>query len=174
MFLGFVVLIGVFHYRCVKTHLLTHKTKTIIYILYISSLLILIRNIFRTAAVFYPYDSVANGSEAVFYVLEALPMVVNTFLMNVWPPAKYLPANQKIYLAVDGKTEVEGPGMVDKRGFLASLLDPFDVVGIVTKRDQKNRFWERDGIGGPKPEAELETVHGNEVTSVERNSLKDV
>ena len=80
-------------------------------------------------------------------------MLLNTFLLNIYPPAKYLPANQKVYLAVDGKTEVEGPGMVDKRPFLASLFDPFDIIGLVTGKDNKNRFWEKDGIGGPKEEA---------------------
>jgi hypothetical protein len=71
-------------------------------------------------------------------------------MLNCFPPAKYMPANRKIYLASDGKTELEGPGMVDKRPFLLSLFDPFDIGGIIIKRDSKNRFWECDGIGGPK------------------------
>ena len=76
-------------------------------------------------------------------------MVLNTYLMNLYPPAKYMPANHKIYLARDGKTELEGPGVVDKRHFLVTLIDPFDVVGLAKGRDAKNRFWEEDGIGGP-------------------------
>jgi hypothetical protein len=27
--------------------------------------------------------------------------------------------------------------------------DPFDVWGILSKKDQKNRYWLNDGIGGP-------------------------
>ena len=76
-------------------------------------------------------------------------MLLNTYLMNVYPPAEYLPADHKIYLATDGKTELEGPGAVDKRHFLLTLFDPFDVVGLVKGSDAKNRFWEEDGIGGP-------------------------
>ena len=76
-------------------------------------------------------------------------MLLNTYLMNVYPPAKYLPANYKIYLATDGRTELEGPGAADNRHFLWTLCDPFDVVGLVTGRDAKNRFWEEDGVGGP-------------------------
>ena len=70
--------------------------------------------------------------------------------MNIFPPAKYLPSNHKVYLAVDGKTEIEGPGMVDKRNFVMTVLDPFDLHGLVTGRDNKNKFWEKDGIGGPR------------------------
>ena len=87
-------------------------------------------------------------------------MLVNTYMMNVFPPAKYMPANHKIYLAKDGKTELEGPGMVDKRPFLLSLLDPFDLVGVVMKRDSENRFWERDGIGGPREDGSWVDGHG--------------
>lgn len=90
-------------------------------------------------------------------------MLINTFLMNIYPPAKYMPANHKIYLAMDGKTEVEGPGMIDKRPFLLTFFDPFDIWGLVTKKDQKNRYWLRDGIGGPCPEVQPGTEATPEV-----------
>ena len=76
-------------------------------------------------------------------------MVMNSYLMNVYPPGKYLPANYKIYLAMDGKTELEGPGAADKRPFLFTLFDPCDIFGLVKGTDAKNRFWEHDGIGPP-------------------------
>jgi hypothetical protein len=123
--------------------------KVIVYTLYLSAFLILIRNTFRTAAFFYPPNSIANGQEWIYWVLEVVPMTINSFLFNLYPPLKYLPRNNKIYLAVDGKTELEGPGMVDKRPFLLTLFDPFDLVGIATGYDNKNKFWEKDGIGGP-------------------------
>ncbi|EXJ85554.1 hypothetical protein A1O1_05918 [Capronia coronata CBS 617.96] len=149
MFLAFMVLIVIFHRRCIVGGVFTYNIKVIIYELYLSGFLILIRNTYRTAAFFYPPVSPANGDEVFFWVLEALPMLVNTFLMNIFPPGKYLPSNHKIYLAVDGKTEVEGPGMVDKRSFLLTLIDPFDLVGLIRGQDNKNKFWENDGIGGP-------------------------
>ena len=157
MFLCFVSLVIHFHLAAKRAGVFNYRMKVIVYELYLSNFLILFRNCFRTAAFFYPWNSLANGKEWPFYVLEVLPMLLNTFLLNIYPPAKYLPANQKVYLAVDGKTEVEGPGMVDKRPFLASFFDPFDIVGLVTGKDNKNRFWEKDGIGGPKEEgAQLE------------------
>ncbi|KIW15280.1 hypothetical protein PV08_05325 [Exophiala spinifera] len=150
MMLAFLYLAMVFHRRCLKAGVFNHKCKVIIYELYASCFFILIRNTFRTAAFFYPPNSAANGDEVLFWMLEALPMLANTFLLNIFPPAKYLPANHKIYLAVDGKTEIEGPGMVDKRHFLLTLFDPFDIGGLIRGDDNKNKFWERDGIGGPQ------------------------
>jgi hypothetical protein len=149
LFLAFVGLVVGFHLRCLRANVFSHNVKVIIYTLYISSCLILLRNTFRTATFFYPSTAYANRSEWCFWVLEAVPMVFNSYLMNVYPPATYLPADHKIYLAMDGKTELEGPGAVDKRHFLLTLFDPFDVVGLVKGTDSKNRFWEEDGIGGP-------------------------
>lgn len=150
----FVDLNVVFHYRAKKACVINHKLKVVMYVLYASNLLLLLRHTFRTAATFYPWDSVANGSEWPVWVFEFVPMLINTYLMNFFPPAEHLPADHKIYLAMDGKTEIEGPGMVDKRPFLVTLADPFDVVGIIKRKDQKNRFWLRDGVGGPLPEGQ--------------------
>lgn len=141
-----------FHYRAVKDGKFNYKLKVIMYTLYASNLLLLLRNCFRAAAFFFPWDSAANSQEWAVWVFEYIPMVINTYLMNIYPPAKYLPANHKIYLAMDGVTEVEGPGMIDKRPFLATLFDPFDISGIIKGKDRKNRYWLRDGIGGPLPE----------------------
>ncbi|KAK5063214.1 hypothetical protein LTR84_005291 [Exophiala bonariae] len=149
MFLAFVYLVFLFHRRCRAGGALNYKATVIIYELYLSSFLILVRNCFRTAAFFYPPTAPANGKEWPFWVFEIVPMLLNSVLLNIYPPAKYLPRNYKIYLAVDGKTEIEGPGMVDKRPFIMTLFDPFDIAGLVAGRDNKNRFWMKDGIGGP-------------------------
>lgn len=136
------------------------------YVLYASNLLLLLRNSFRTAAFFYPWNSVANGSEWPIWVFEFVPMVINSYLMNFLPPAKYLPANHKIYLAMDGETELEGPGMIDKRPFWKTFIDPLDIVGIIKQEDRKNRFWLRDGIGGPLPETQsVDTTQAPEISS---------
>ena len=91
----------------------------------------------------------ANGKEWSAWIFEYVPMLVVTYLFNIFPPAKYMPADQKVYLAMDGKTEVQGPGLIDKRPFLKTFFDPFDIAGIISKKDSKNRFWLKDGIGGP-------------------------
>ena len=150
MFLAFVTLVIDFHRRCIARCLFTRNIKIIVYELYAASFLILFRNTFRTATYFYPYDSNANGNEALFYVFEVLPMLICTYTFNMFPPAKYLPKNYKIYLATDGKTELEGPGKLDRRPLLLTIFDPFDLVGIISKSDAKHRFWLEDGIGGPR------------------------
>lgn len=163
MFLAFMSLNVQYHFRARDKGVFTDKVKVVLYVLYASNLLLLLRNCFRTAAFFYPWNSIANGREWPVWVFEFVPMLINTYLMNIFPPAKYLPANHKIYLAMDGKTEIEGPGMIDKRSFLATLLDPFDVVGIIQKKDKKNRYWLRDGIGGPLPGTQPNSKEGPEI-----------
>lgn len=145
LFFAFVSLVIAFHLRCLRARVFAPNTRTVVYSLYASCVLIQIRNIFRTIAFFTAYDSYLNRSEALFYVLEILPMTTNTYLLNVLPPAKYLPQDHKVYLAKDGRTEITGPGWVDKRPLWQTLLDPFDIAGLITKRDKKERFWEEDG-----------------------------
>ena len=123
-FLAFVYLIVVFHRRCVKANVFNHKVKVVVYCLYRSAFLILFRNTFRTASFFYPPSSTAHGKEWIYWVLQVVPMLINSSLFNVYPPLRYLSHNNKIYLAVDGKTELEGPGMVEKKPFLLTLSDP--------------------------------------------------
>ena len=69
-------------------------------------------------------------------------MIINSVLLNVRHPARFLPRNNKIYLAQDGVTEIEGPGYADKRPFLLTFFDPFDIAGLVKGRDKATRYWE--------------------------------
>lgn len=69
----------------------------------------------------------------------------------------YLPRSNKVYLAKDGTTELEGPGWVDKRPFLVTVLDPFDVGSLIKGKDKTGRFWEESGDeGGVKSQDEAE------------------
>lgn len=70
-------------------------------------------------------------------------MFANMLMLNIWHPMRYLPNDNKIYLSKDGVTERWGPGWVDKRPFLLTLVDPFDVAGLFTKRD-KDKFWDHE------------------------------
>ncbi len=76
-------------------------------------------------------------------------MLANSILLNVFHPLRHLPRSNVIYLARDSVTEVEGPGYLDhKRPFIITLLDPFNIVGLVRGRFEQTRFWEtHDGIG---------------------------
>jgi hypothetical protein len=110
LYLAFVAIVFVFHHRCINTGTLRRHIRMVITVLYISSALFLIRTLFRTVQSFCPYHSIINTTEAYFWIFDAIPMVINSFILNVFPPAKYLPATNKICLSRDGRTEVEGPG----------------------------------------------------------------
>lgn len=74
-------------------------------------------------------------------------MLLNTFLLNARHPMRFLPRDNSIYLAEDGVTEIHGPGYQDKRNFLVTLFDPFDVVGMVKGRNMREKFWETHAEG---------------------------
>lgn len=156
LFVAFVSVVAVFHLRARRAGVVNYKLKVIIYTMYASCTLIVTRNLFRTIAFFTPWDSYANSAEWLIWVLEMVPMLLNSVMLNVWPPAKYLPADNQVYLARDGKTELQGPGWEDKRPFLLTLFDPFNIGGLIRGEDAKDRFWEKDGI---------EAAHGREVKS---------
>ncbi len=69
-------------------------------------------------------------------------MITNSVMLNFRHPASFLPSSNKIYLAEDGVTEIEGPGFEDPRNFLVTIVDPFDLIGLIKGRD-KQKYWER-------------------------------
>lgn len=75
---------------------------------------------------------------------------------------RFLPRDNKIYLAEDGVTEVKGPGYQDKRNFLVTIIDPFDLGGIFRGRNMNQRFWETHDVGRREEvEAQPMAVKGN-------------
>ncbi|KAI4526606.1 hypothetical protein K525DRAFT_287519 [Schizophyllum commune Loenen D] len=79
-------------------------------------------------------------NEWFFWVFEATLMFMNSAFLSVFHPARFLPRDYKVFLARDGQTEIEGPGDTDKRGWIQSILDPFDLIGLVRGKDVK--YWE--------------------------------
>ncbi|KAF9024139.1 hypothetical protein BDZ89DRAFT_1092939 [Hymenopellis radicata] len=152
--LAFVCITARYQYRCSKTGTLTKNLNTVLLVLYASCSFISVRTIYRTVEYFEAaslnvyadtlHISTVLKHEWFFWVFEAMLMFANTVLLNLFHPSRYLPKNNKIYLAQDGVTEIEGPGYEDKRNFLLTLFDPFDVVGLITKRDEKEKFWEKE------------------------------
>ncbi|KIY50954.1 hypothetical protein FISHEDRAFT_71257 [Fistulina hepatica ATCC 64428] len=144
-----------FHHNCIKDGSINRNLRMVLRTLYTSCTLISIRTIYRTveyfsAASINVYDitninqiSPVLRHEWFFWVFEATVMLLNSTLLNVFNPSRYLPRNNKIYLARDGVTEIEGPGYKDDRPFLLTVVDPFDVVGIITGRhSHKDQFWD--------------------------------
>ena len=152
--LSFVLLAAYFHRKCYKANLLPDNLKAVLITLYCSSTLITIRTVYRTVEYFSiakirvtpGFDPMTISPiiryEWFFWVFEALLMIINSFLLNARHPAMFLPRSNKIYLAQDGVTEIEGPGYEIKRNFLWTLVDPFNLVGLIKGRGKGDRYWE--------------------------------
>ncbi|CAG9980784.1 unnamed protein product [Clonostachys byssicola] len=149
----FLLLAGTFHHRCRRHGSINGRLSSTLLTLYVSVVLIVVRTVFRTVEYFGV--AAVNLSkiedpmtlspllryEAYFYVFEGATMIINSALFNVRHPRRYLPESNKIYLAEDGVTEVEGPGFEDGRPFWQTLLDPF---GLWTKdKASQAKFWEK-------------------------------
>ncbi|KAL9592352.1 MAG: hypothetical protein Q9179_006805 [Wetmoreana sp. 5 TL-2023] len=153
-FLLFILLEYVFHRKCIKAGILAprstpeanknaQKLRRILYLMYVSSIIISCRHIFRVVDIWQGAEGYLETHEWPFYVFDGAFMFFNTLMLNIWHPMKYLPNDNKIYLSKDGKTERWGPGWVDKRLFLLTFVDPFDLAGLFMKRD-KEKFWDRE------------------------------
>ncbi|CAM1503731.1 Fc.00g013220.m01.CDS01 [Cosmosporella sp. VM-42] len=154
----FIYLAAVFHTHCHRQGIMNDRLKSSLVTLYISTALILSRTIYRLVEYFsvaelrfgpgFDYMSMSPiiRYEWFFYVFEAVIMLCNCVLFNVRHPRRYLPRSNKIYLAQDGVTEVEGPGFKDPRPWWQTFVDPFDISGMLKgKSSQTDRFWE---VGG--------------------------
>lgn len=145
LFLCFVAIQVVFHRRCVRAGVLTQNLRGILYVLYISNMLLLVRNLYRIVDVFLlGSGSPTETQEGYLYIFDALPMLINTFFLNVFFPAVFLPRSNKIFLSIDGSTERRGPGWQDKRHFILTIIDPFDLGGLMKGNDNKTRFWDHE------------------------------
>lgn len=142
LFMCFVVLAAVFMLRARRAGVLKKNLRTVLTVMYISCTIITARCIYRIAEFFEGYTGHVYTHEVFFWVFEASIMFVNTAMLNIWHPGRYLPLSNKVFLAKDGVTEMRGPGWTDKRPFSVTLFDPFDIYGLCTGRDNATKFWE--------------------------------
>ena len=138
----FVLLAAVFHRRAVKKGVCTKDIRTVLTVIYVSCTIVTARCIYRITEFFEYGTGPISKTEVYFWVFEASIMFINTAMLNVCHPGRYLPRSNKVFLATDGKTQLRGPGYKDKRPFLATVFDPFDITGLVTGRDAKTKFWD--------------------------------
>jgi hypothetical protein len=172
---SFVMLAAYFHRKCGKAGILPKNLRAALITLYCSSALIGVRTIYRTIEYFTTarihFDRDINPDtlspilryEWFFWVFEATLMIINTFLLNARHPMRFLPRNNKIYLAEDGVTEIEGPGYADERHWYVTFIDPFDFVGMVKGRNMNQRFWDTHEAGrqaAKEPAADVEKGKG--------------
>lgn len=140
----FFVLAAIFHRRCAKSNIHARAISIPLTTLYVSMALILIRCIYRLVEHFGNTTVRVGDAESLlalspilryewyFYVFEASLMLINSVIWSVWNPGRYLPINRHIYLARDGKTELEAKVQKAGRPWLALLT-----LGIFFREKQE-------------------------------------
>ena len=153
-FCAFPTICIIFHRRCLRAGIIPNggpkawwfnKVGRVMCLLYVATSLVITRNIYRIVDVWLGYESYMARHEAFWYVFDGALMFILSVMFNVFHPmdGKCLPRTHKVYLTRYGE-EKDGPGWGDKRPFLVTLLDPFDVIGLITRRENKTKFWEED------------------------------
>ena len=159
---------GRYNYLGRKSGILRNNTgsadiQNVLITLYASCALITIRTIFRTVEYFLVSDfhpgpgtpesdvSVLIRYEWWFWFFEATLMFLNSVLLNIRHPGKFLPVNRKAYLDQAG-TEKDGLEFGDHRPVWRKIVDPLDLVGLVMGGDEK--WWERDVLQEGERKAE--------------------
>ena len=152
----FIILAGLFHYRCQKANVHSRAVTTPLITLYVSMVLILVRCIYRlvehlgnTTVDLDDPDALRNLSpilryEWFFYVFEATLMFINSIIWNIWNPSRFLPKDYHIYLSRDGTTEIEGPKTLDNRIMFMKLTHIL-TFGILFRKKIENRPFEELG-----------------------------
>lgn len=142
LFMLFVLLAVTFQIRASRRGVLRKNLRTVLTVMYISCTIVTARCIYRIVEFFLGYTGYVYTHEPFLWVFEASIMFVNTVMLNIWHPGRYLPHSNKVFLAKDGETELRGPGWSDKRPWAVTFFDPFDFYGLCMGRDSANKFWE--------------------------------
>ncbi|PWN47683.1 RTA1-domain-containing protein [Violaceomyces palustris] len=96
-YLLFDLLLFVFVRRCMlqppSPKYWNSEIKTFIAATAVSSMLIFIRSLFRLIEMIVGWEGIIARSEWSFYTFDAAMVTLAVFVLNVWNPAKYLPAD---------------------------------------------------------------------------------
>ncbi|KAK3678427.1 hypothetical protein LTR78_001724 [Recurvomyces mirabilis] len=142
--------------RCRRAKAFPRKVRVICYVLYLTSFMMLVRCIVRTIGGFEdskcdPEDPLCGYitlHEWVMYVFEIANITLFVIVLAVFHPGRFLPQTDKIYLdPVNNETDRLGPGFskADKRPIWATVLDPFNLTGILSGKGMAvQKFWEEE------------------------------
>ena len=142
LFGTFGILAAQFHYRALKAKVLSKDLQTVLKVLYVSATIVTIRCIYRLVEYVMGWNSTVYKNEIFFWIFEAVIMLINTVLLNVFHPGKRLPRSNSVFLARDGVTERRGPGWDDDRPWIVTVFDPVDLWGLIRGRDKETMFWD--------------------------------
>ena len=157
---SFCSLVAIVHYRCRRAGHFPRNVRVVCAVLYTTSLMMLVRCVVRAVEGFEAADcdpdapgydgycGVVSRHEWFLWVFEVANITLFIAALAAFPPGRYLPKSYKRYLdPVDGRTERMGPGYgkADKRPLILTILDPFNIFGILTGRGMAtDKFWEKE------------------------------
>ncbi|EED17352.1 RTA1 domain protein, putative [Talaromyces stipitatus ATCC 10500] len=147
-----VSVIALVHYRASRAaHRPPPNVRKLCITLYGTSFLIIFRCICRAVESFTLYASIESCKQGdcspilthewYLYSFEAAPMVLFTYWLNIMHPGRLLPRQKTRYLDLDCKTERLGPGWIDKRSLWQTVIDPFDMSGMISSKPNHESFW---------------------------------
>ncbi|KUJ09633.1 uncharacterized protein LY89DRAFT_710985 [Mollisia scopiformis] len=140
----FVCLASIFHLRCKRERVQVTAVYTLLFTLYVSMALILVRCVYRlvehtgnTKIDISNIDERRTLSsivryEVFFYIFEATLMLLNSILWNVWNPCRYLAPDNRVSLARDG-SELMGTEDKDERSVVEKMGNVL-TFGILFRR----------------------------------------
>lgn len=156
----FISLVALIEYRCRRAKQFPRNVRVVCYVLYVTSLMMLLRCVFRTyegfaatscdpnAPGYDGYCSTVQRHEWFLWVFEVANIAIFKALLAIFNPGAYLPKSTKVYLdPADGVTHRIGPGFskADTRPWWVTVLDPFDLRGILTGKGRAvQKFWSGD------------------------------
>jgi hypothetical protein len=146
-----MAMVGLLHYRCARSKMLTSNVRSIFIMLYGTSTLVLLRCVFRAVEKFSILSALTSTTcegtcsavlrhEWFLYAFEAAPMVLYTYWLNIIHPGRVLPRERNRYLDFN-KIERFGPGWIDRRSTWMTFVDPFDIRGILRGLPAHEKFW---------------------------------
>ncbi|RDL40884.1 putative rta1 [Venustampulla echinocandica] len=150
----FSSLVALVEIRCRKAKTFPRNVRIVCYLLYITSFMMLVRCIFRVVegievrdCLGVPNCGTISQKEWLFYVFEVANISLFVLLLTIFPPGKYLPPNDKVYLDPLDGSERAGPGFAqaDRRPFWQTVMDPFNFQLLTTGSGVAvEKFWEGD------------------------------
>ena len=144
----FVILAATFHHRCNRKGLRAPRIQPVLRTLYISTFLILVRCIYRliehlgnTNIDLDDMEALKHVSpilryEVYFWIFEAVLMLFNSILWNIWNPGRELKRN--VYLGSNGVTELEYEQVKDERN-VWEKVGCVVTFGLLWKKETGNR-----------------------------------
>lgn len=148
----YMSLVVLMHRRCNQTGMTSRNLRTLFWMLYGTSSLILLRCIFRAIEAFaedlvsspeqcHSFCKFFVQNEWYLFVFEGAPMVIYTYWLNIIHPGRFLPRNKMRYLDTDARTERLGPGWTDRRSKWETFADPWDLTNTIRGEPKHDKYW---------------------------------